>query len=118
MPLALDEGDIQIIKTYVRVCSFELLVFEEKIVWAKFGKFYFQGSGPYAKLIKKIEDDIQEHVKKVNDLAGIKESDTGLSVPSLWDLPADKQALQSEEPLQVSMKAICLQELGISKSFV
>ncbi len=39
----------------------------------------------------------------MNDLAGIKESDTGLSVPSLWDLPADKQALQSEEPLQVRM---------------
>ena len=62
-----------------------------------------QGSGPYAKVIKKIEDDIQEHVKKVNELAGIKESDTGLSVPSLWDLPADKQALQSEEPLQVGI---------------
>lgn len=38
----------------------------------------------------------------MNELAGIKESDTGLSVPSLWDLPADKQALQSEEPLQVA----------------
>ena len=37
----------------------------------------------------------------MNELAGIKESDTGLAVPSLWDLPADKQALQSEEPLQV-----------------
>ena len=48
-----------------------------------------------------MEDDIQTNVKKVNELAGIKESDTGLAVPSLWDLPADKQALQSEEPLQV-----------------
>uniref|UniRef100_A0A1X7TDF4 26S proteasome regulatory subunit 7 n=1 Tax=Amphimedon queenslandica TaxID=400682 RepID=A0A1X7TDF4_AMPQE len=73
---SLDEGDIQILKTY--------------------------GTGPYAKPIKKIEDDIQDHIKKVNELAGIKESDTGLAVPSLWDLPADKQALQSEEPLQVA----------------
>jgi len=31
----------------------------------------------------------------VNELAGIKESDTGLSPPALWDLAADKQALQS-----------------------
>ena len=67
-----------------------------------------QGAGPYAKVIKKVEDDIQEHIKKVNELAGIKESDTGLSVPSLWDLPADKQALQSEEPLQVSFALPCL----------
>ena len=60
-----------------------------------------QGAGPYTHLIKKTEDDIQAAVKKVNDLAGIKESDTGLAVPALWDLPADKQALQTEEPLQV-----------------
>ena len=28
--------------------------------------------------------------------AGIKESDTGLAPPALWDLAADKQTLQSE----------------------
>ena len=32
---------------------------------------------------------------------GVKESDTGIAVPALWDLAADKQALHSEEPLQV-----------------
>lgn len=73
---ALDESDIQILKTY--------------------------GAGPYAQSIKKTEDDIAAKVKKVNELAGIKESDTGLAMPSLWDLPADKQALQTEEPLQVA----------------
>jgi hypothetical protein len=31
----------------------------------------------------------------VNELSGIKESDTGLAPPALWDLAADKQALQS-----------------------
>lgn len=51
--------------------------------------------------IKQVEDDIAASVKKVNDLAGIKESDTGLAVPALWDLAADRQALQTEEPLQV-----------------
>jgi 26S proteasome regulatory subunit T1 len=51
-------------------------------------------------------------------LSGIKESDTGLAPPALWDLAADKQALQSissiftvlnirvffsgEQPLQVA----------------
>lgn len=35
-------------------------------------------------------------------LAGIKESDTGLAPPALWDLAADKQTLQSEQPLQVA----------------
>ena len=31
----------------------------------------------------------------MNELSGIKESDTGLAPPALWDLAADKQALQS-----------------------
>lgn len=60
-----------------------------------------QGQGPYTKVIKNVEDDIQKTVKKVNDLTGIKESDTGLAVPALWDLAADKQTLQNEQPLQV-----------------
>lgn len=34
--------------------------------------------------------------------AGIKESDTGLAVPSQWDLVSDKQMMQEEQPLQVS----------------
>ncbi len=62
-----------------------------------------QGAGPYAANIKQTEDDIAASLKKVNELAGVKESDTGLAAPALWDLPADKQALQSEEPLQVGV---------------
>ena len=38
----------------------------------------------------------------MNELTGIKESDTGLAPPALWDLAADKQTLQNEQPLQVS----------------
>lgn len=41
-------------------------------------------------------------MKHVNELAGIKESDTGLAPPSLWDLAADKQILSAEQPLQVA----------------
>ena len=62
-----------------------------------------QGSGPYTLRVKEIEDDIQAKIKTVNEAAGIKESDTGLAVPALWDLAADKQALQTEEPLQVEL---------------
>ncbi|KAJ6701099.1 26S PROTEASE REGULATORY SUBUNIT 7-like protein A [Salix koriyanagi] len=40
--------------------------------------------------------------KRVNDLCGIKESDTGLAAPSQWDLVSDKQMMQEEQPLQVA----------------
>ena len=49
-----------------------------------------------------VENDISEITKRVNELAGIKESDTGLGPPAMWDLAADKQTLQSEQPLQVA----------------
>jgi len=73
---ALDEGDIALLKTY--------------------------GQGAYAKQIKAVEEDISNITKRVNELCGIKESDTGLAPPALWDLAADKQTLQSEQPLQVA----------------
>jgi len=73
---ALDEGDITLLKTY--------------------------GQGQYSKPLKEVENDIAEITKRVNELAGIKESDTGLGPPAMWDLAADKQTLQSEQPLQVA----------------
>jgi 26S proteasome regulatory subunit T1 len=76
-PRPLDEDDIALLKTY--------------------------GLGPYSTLIKKTEKDIKEMAKKVNDLCGIKESDTGLAVPSQWDLVSDKQMMQEEQPLQVRL---------------
>ena len=60
------------------------------------------GIGPYAHAIKTIEEDIKKHQEKVKELIGIKESDTGLSLPSQWDLVADKQMMQEEQPLQVA----------------
>ena len=54
----LDAGDIALLKTY--------------------------GVGPYTNQIKQVEADIQAHVKKVNELIGIKESDTGLANPGEW----------------------------------
>jgi len=75
-PPALDEGDIALLKTY--------------------------GLGPYATAIKEREESITKHQQIVKDLIGIKESDTGLSQPSQWDLVGDKQMMSEEQPLQVA----------------
>ncbi|KAM7254546.1 hypothetical protein ACFE04_003926 [Oxalis oulophora] len=75
-PRPLDEDDIALLKTY--------------------------GLGPYSTSIKKAEKEIKDMAKKVNDLCGIKESDTGLATPSQWDLVSDKQMMQEEQPLQVA----------------
>uniref|UniRef100_A0A2I3G2I3 26S proteasome regulatory subunit 7 n=1 Tax=Nomascus leucogenys TaxID=61853 RepID=A0A2I3G2I3_NOMLE len=72
----LDEADIVLLKTY--------------------------GQSTYSRQIKQVEDGIQQLLKKINELIGIKESDTGLAPPALWDLAADKQTLQSKQPLQVA----------------
>lgn len=72
----LDEADIALLKSY--------------------------GLGPYATAIKKLEEEIKKHQQTVKDLIGIKESDTGLSQPSQWDLEGDKQMMNEEAPLQVA----------------
>jgi len=59
-------------------------------------------ASPYAALIKTTEEDISTLMKDINALKGIRESDTGLSPPSTWDLVADKLLMQSEAPLQVA----------------
>jgi len=50
----------------------------------------------YHDSIKNIETDTQQLLKRVNELCGIKESETGLSIPAHWDLAADKEAIQSK----------------------
>ena len=35
-------------------------------------------------------------------MTGVKELDTGLAQPNLWDFPADKQRMGEEHPLQVA----------------
>ncbi|KAI9209718.1 P-loop containing nucleoside triphosphate hydrolase protein [Polychytrium aggregatum] len=90
----LDEGDIALLKSY--------------------------GQGSYAKELKKIEQDIKDAQKRVNDKMGVKESDTGLAPPNLWDIPADKQRMQEEHPLQVARctKIIQSGEGGESKYII
>lgn len=95
----LDAGDIQLLKTY--------------------------GQGPYAGQLKRIEKEIEDIRKRVNEKMGVKESETGLAPPNLvscnepgpiqltatrkltfhvskWDIPADKQRMGEEHPLQVA----------------
>jgi len=58
--------------------------------------------GPYSRAIKATEEDIKKMQDRVKELIGIKESDTGLAVPSQWDLISDKRMLAEEQPLQVA----------------
>ena len=58
------------------------------------------GIGPYTNPLKSIELKIKDLQEEIKELIGIKESDTGLSQPSMWDLAADKQMMQEEAPLQ------------------
>ena len=73
----------------------------EVLTEADIALFKKYGTGYYYDTIKSTEDDIAKLLKSVNELTGIKESDTGLSPPALWDLAADKQTLHNEQPLQV-----------------
>ncbi|KAF8540658.1 P-loop containing nucleoside triphosphate hydrolase protein [Trichophaea hybrida] len=74
--IPLSEDDIQVLKTY--------------------------GAAPYAAEIKAVEKELKELQQKVNEKIGVKESDTGLAPPHLWDIAADKQRMQEEQPLQVA----------------
>jgi 26S proteasome regulatory subunit T1 len=60
------------------------------------------GQGPYAEQLKQIEVETEQCLKRVNELCGIKESDTGLAPEALWDLEADKQTIHKEKPLLVA----------------
>ena len=44
------------------------------------------GKGPYAEPVRKVEEDIKEFNQKISTLCGVKESDTGLALPSQWNL--------------------------------
>lgn len=59
------------------------------------------GMGPYVQKIKNLEDENKQQIEKINKQTGIKESDTGLALPSQWNLANDKQLL-GEHPLNVA----------------
>ncbi|KAJ8122882.1 hypothetical protein ONZ43_g1031 [Nemania bipapillata] len=72
----LSDEDIQVLKTY--------------------------GAAPYGTAIKKLEQQIKEKQQSVDEKIGVKESDTGLAPPHLWDVAADRQRMSEEQPLQVA----------------
>jgi len=88
-PLPLTEKEIETLAT---------------MVWLFYASRFHVFQGPYAKAIKEREEEIQDLFKKVRTMTGLKESDTGsgLAPPTLWDLNADKQRLQQEQPLSVA----------------
>ena len=58
------------------------------------------GKGPYTEKIKGIDEEVKDLTKEVNKLCGIRESSTGLSLPSNWIPEGDKKAI-GENPLMV-----------------
>ncbi len=59
------------------------------------------GMGPYAQKIKSTEDENKKIVEEIKKKNGIKESDTGLALPSQWNLQNDTMLMQ-EHPLHVA----------------
>lgn len=47
------------------------------------------GKGPYNDQLKKVEDELKEFNQKISALCGVKETDTGLSLPAQWNLKQD-----------------------------
>ena len=65
-----DEDDIEILKKY--------------------------GRGPYTEKIKQIEDDHKAMTTNINKLCGVRESETGLALPSNWVIEQDKASLKED----------------------
>ena len=49
------------------------------------------GKGPYSEKIKAIEEEVKTFTKDINKLCGIRESDTGLALPSNWVIEVNKK---------------------------
>ena len=58
------------------------------------------GKGQYSEKIKGLEDEVKNMTKDINKLCGIRESETGLAMPSNWVIEQDRQAL-GEDSLMV-----------------
>ncbi|OMJ84939.1 hypothetical protein SteCoe_13846 [Stentor coeruleus] len=59
--------------------------------------------GPYSKKIQDIENDINKLSTNIKAMSRVKESNTGLSKPSYWNLENDKMLMEIDEhPLQVA----------------
>jgi hypothetical protein len=84
MLTALEERNFEILEFYVSLLI--LIRFTGDAVVLHVLQLNLQGQGQYTESIKTVEENIQSIIKRVNELAGIKESDTGLAPPAFWDL--------------------------------
>jgi 26S proteasome regulatory subunit T1 len=52
------------------------------------------GKGPYNDKLKLVESEIKDLNQKITEMIGVKESDTGLALPSQWNLQQDQEMLK------------------------
>ncbi len=78
-----DEADLDLYKRYIR--------------------------GPYTDKLKSLDDDISKLTKGVNSLCGVRESETGIALPSLWQTEVDKKAI-GEDSLMVGRLTKIIEE--------
>lgn len=113
---ALTESDIKILKTYVCISCNSLLYIDiapAGLITITIMSSPIQGNGPYTSSIKSLEKEVtnlSKHILEttgifeysiISSCTGVRESDTGLTPPSQWNLMADRQMLASGQPLQV-----------------
>lgn len=53
-------------------------------------------------MISEVDNKIKVLKKQVDDLIGVKESDTGLCHPSQWDLANDEMTIKQEQSLLIA----------------
>lgn len=65
--------------------------------------------GPYTDKLKNIDDDIKKLTKNVNSICGIRESETGVALPSNWVIEQDRKAM-GEDSLMVGRLTKIIEE--------
>jgi hypothetical protein len=55
----------------------------------------------YYSQLKALDVQIEDALKRIHELSGIKESDTGLAPPSLWNLAADRDEMSKQASMPV-----------------
>lgn len=75
------------------------------------------GMGPYAQKLKEVEVENKNLVEEIKKRIGVKESDTGLALPSQWNLAEDAM-LMKEEPLHVAVCTKIIDKLTPSPKYM
>jgi len=65
--------------------------------------------GPYTNKLKTLDDDIKNLTKSVNSICGVRESETGIALPSQWVMEQDKKSI-GEDSLMVGRLTKIIEE--------